>query len=318
MKRPREGTRLVLADGRSGTLRVVTGTGEVLGALDLEAAPPVLGPVARASDGMLLVLAARAGEVIRCSPAGAWVEALGRGHLVEGCAVAADVLGNVYVADRGAHALVKFDRRGSLVARRPISHPRTLLLSRWSSGQRYIAVTREDSTEITILLTADLSPVSSQDLGRRVEGLLNSEIVAPRLVYMTEPEAGTVHTFVDRGGRFNPHRTYRLGAGPTGIAEANEGVFVCCRDSGELWVQRAAGLEFERIAASGLGWPQSIAVVADVAPLVRAAPAPTPSTSVSTGSFAEAVTCSPPASPPGSPGPGAPVGDCSPSRRDRG
>jgi hypothetical protein len=100
--------------------------------------------------------------------------------------------------------------------------------------------------------------VASQELGVSMAGMLNSEHVAPHLVYIADAERHEILTFADHTRAFHRQATYRVGIAPTGFAERPGGIFICCPGSGEVWVQKQASAPFERFTKQPLGHPVAV------------------------------------------------------------
>lgn len=246
---------LLVADAETNRILGVTQTGEVQSVFAAQPPLPGLSALVRADDGSLFAACAASHEIVRLALDGRHVKTFAAPGMQEPVGMDLDMAGNLFVASRRGNALVKLDSNGEVVAQREIAKPRAVFLSRRSSQQRFVGVTQEGSSIISIFAAADLSPVASQDLCASMEAMLNSEHIAPQLVYMADAERNEILTFADHTRAFHREAAYRVGASPVAFAEATEGIFVCCAGSGEIWWQTQAAAPFERFTKSKIGLP---------------------------------------------------------------
>lgn len=157
--------------------------------------------------------------------------------------ICVDARNNIYVIC--SHGEVqKFDCRGKLLHTHPISNPCSLFLSRHSSNEMFLAVTQKDSNAITVFQSSCLDRLVTQDLSFAATGMLNSELVDPTLVYMSDRQNNRVVVFEDYGRKFHYKCDFKVGVAPSKIIESESGIFVVCQEKGELWWQKNKGEQF--------------------------------------------------------------------------
>jgi hypothetical protein len=246
---------LLVADAETNRILGVTQTGELRTVCAGQPPLPGLSALVRAADGRLFAACAATHEIICLAPDGQHLKTFSAPSLQAPGSLDLDVEGNLYVTSRQGKALVKFNQAGQVVAQREISQPKAVFLSRHSSQQRFVGVTQTGSDTILIFAAADLTPVASQDLGASMAGMLNSEFIAPQLVYMTDPVRHEILTFADHTRAFHREAVYHAGQEPGALAEGPAGVFVCCTGSGDIWVQRQSAAPFEPFTKHRIGHP---------------------------------------------------------------